>query len=97
MILREKIQELKLNKIPDGIGGVSVELTPFNFITCKISVSNDVAKATAYGVLTEQVLNVITFNALSKENFYLYQNKKYSVRGYIKKGRYYFSTLVEVA
>lgn len=97
MILRDKIQEYKIEEIEDGMGGVSEELTSSALVSCKVSVSNDVAKATAYGVLAEQVLEVISAASLNKDSMYEYGAKKYSVRKCLNKGRFYYSTLVEVA
>lgn len=97
MILRDKIQEYKIEEIEDGMGGVSEELTSSALVSCKVSVSNDVAKATAYGVLAEQVLEVISAASLNKDSMYEYGAKQYSVRKCLNKGRFYYSTLVEVA
>ena len=96
MIMRDLIEEHRQEITDDGYGGVSTELTPYNSFSCKVSVSNDVAKATAYGVLTEQVLNVVSFFPFSADSIYFYNNKKYSMRGCIKQGRMFYATLVEV-
>lgn len=83
-------------EIEDGYGGVSEELTPLNFVLCKVSVSNDTQKATAYGVLAEQVLEVVSAIDINLVDLYEFKNKKYSVRRAFRKGRYFYSTLVEV-
>ena len=97
MIMRDLIQEYKIEEIEDGMGGVSEELTSSALVSCRVSVSNDVAKATAYGVLAEQILEVISAANLNQDSTYEYNSKKYSVRKCLNKGRFYYSTLVEVA
>ena len=96
MIMRDLLQEYKIEQTEDGMGGVSEEKSLTNSISCKISVSNDVAKATAYGVLAEQVLDVVSSAMLKPQCEYEYNLKKYSVRRCLEKGRFFYSTLVEV-
>ena len=96
MIMRDILQEYKIEQTEDGMGGVSEEQTLTNSFFCKVSVSNDVAKATAYGVLAEQVLDVVSSAELNSASLYEYNLKKYSVRRCLQKGRFFYSTLVEV-
>lgn len=96
MITRDKILEYNKETIEDGFGGVNEVLTPTLSFDCKVSVSNDVAKATAYGVLAEQVLDIISSYELQLSAIYEYAGKKYSCRKAFRKGRYCYSTLVEV-
>lgn len=97
MIMRDKIKEYKKIEIPDGYGGVEESLAPSLSFMAKVSISNDVKQATAYGVLAEQVLNVVSFYELQDGPIYEYAQKKYSMRRIFKKGRNFYSTLVEVA
>lgn len=96
MVLRDKITKVIVNKESDGCGGFvysEEERTPIN---CKASFDTRPETATAYGLSGEQVLYVVTTQALDKEAFYYFQDKKYSVRFQTQNNRFFYTTLIEI-
>lgn len=96
MVLRDTITEIKTSKISDGMGGFINESPTETQIECKASLNTSPEVATAYGTFGEQVLYVVTRGPLSKEAFYLFKDKKYTVRFETNNNRFFYSTLVEV-
>lgn len=96
MILRDTITQIKIETESDGMGGFTSKNTTETQIACKASLNTSPEAATAYGPAGEQVLYIVTRDELDKEAFYLFKDKKYSVRFQASNGRLYTSTLVEV-
>ena len=95
MILRNKITQITQTKESDGMGGFISKDPIYTEIECKASLNTDPEAATAYGPAGEQILYVVTRTKLDKEAFYLFMDKKYSVRFQTENGRLFYSTLVE--
>lgn len=97
MVFRDKIIQVKEGiKVPDGMGGfISGESTqtPLN---CRASLNTSPEVATAYGTNGEQVLYVVSRERLDEGAFYLYLDKRYTVRAQTNNNRLYYSTLIEV-
>lgn len=96
MILRDKIIQIKSNKIKDDMGGFTRGDEIRTEIECKASLNTSPEVATAYGLSGEQVVYVVTREPLDKEAFYLFKNKKHTVRFQANNNRFFYSTLVEV-
>ena len=96
MILRDKIIQVKSEKEKDGFGGFTRKNEMRTEIECKASLNTSPEVATAYGPAGEQVLYVVTRFPLDKEAFYLFKNRKYTVRFNTNNNRLFYSTLVEV-
>ena len=96
MILRDKIIQIKTEKIEDDMGGFTRGDEIRTEIECKASLNTSPEVATAYGLSGEQVVYVVTREPLDKEAFYLFDGKKYTVRFQTRSNRLSYSTLVEV-
>lgn len=96
MILRDKIIQIKSEKEKDGFGGFTRKNEVRTEIECKASLNTSPEAATAYGPAGEQVLYVVTRLPLDKGAFYLFDDKKYTVRFQTNNNRLFYSTLVEV-
>lgn len=96
MILRDTIIQIKSEKEKDGFGGFSRKNEIRTNIECKASLNTSPEVATAYGPAGEQVLYVVTRLPLDKEAFYLFKEKKYTIRFQTDNNRLFYSTLVEV-
>lgn len=95
MVVRDKITKISLEKTLDGMGGFASHFEPLAEIECKASLNTSPEVAAAFGLNREQVLYVVTRDALDKEAFYLFNGIIFSVRQQIKMNRFYFSTLIE--
>ena len=96
MVLRDVITQIKSEKESDGMGGFTSKNEIRTQIDCKASLNTSPEAATAYGPAGEQVLYVVTREELDKEAFFLFKEKKYTVRFQANNGRLFTSTLVEV-
>ena len=97
MILRDKIIQIKSIKEKDEFGGFTRKDPTQTEIECKASLNTSPEVATAYGPAGEQVLYVVTRIPLDKEAFYLFKEKKYTIRFQTDTNRrLFYSTLVEV-
>lgn len=97
MILRDSITQVKIEKESDGMGGKKrkgeeVRIT----FDCKASFNTSPEVATAYGVSSEQILYVVTRDPLDKGAYFLFKNKKYTMRFDTTNGRLFYYTLIEV-
>lgn len=96
MILRDKLIQIKSTKEKDGFGGFTRKDPMQTEIECKASLNTSPEVATAYGPAGEQIIYVVTRIPLDKGAFYLFEDKKYSVRFQTDTNRLFYSTLVEV-
>lgn len=97
MIFRDKIIQVKeAIKVPDGMGGFISEEPTQTPLNCRASLNTSPEVATAYGTNGEQVLYVVSRERLDEEAFYLYLEKRYTVRAQTDNNRLYYSTLIEV-
>ena len=96
MIFRDNLIQVKTEQVPDGMGGFTSKENTKTSILCKASLNTSPEVATAYGTNGEQVLYVVSREGLDKEAFYLFMEKKYTVRMQTDNNRLYYSTLVEV-
>lgn len=97
MVFRDKIIKIKeAIKVPDGMGGFISEEPTQTLLNCRASLNTSPEVATAYGTNGEQVLYVVSRERLDEEAFYLYLEKRYTVRAQTDNNRLYYSTLIEV-
>lgn len=98
MVFRNKLIQVIENKVSDGQGGFKKDAAAASKreINCKASLNTSPEVMNAYGQHGEQVLYVITLSPLDKEAFYLFLDKKYTIRNQTDNGRLYYSTLIEV-
>jgi len=96
MILRDTIIQVKSEKQSDGMGGNTRTNKIYTPIECKASLNTDPEVATAYGLSGEQVIYVVTREPLDKGAFYLFRDKKYTIRFQTDNNRLFYSTLVEI-
>lgn len=97
MILRDELIQIKTVSTPDGSGGFTSKEETQKTFECKASFNTSPEVANAYGTNGEQVLYVITREELDKEAFYLFKDKKYTLRQQVNPNkRFYSSTLIEV-
>jgi hypothetical protein len=95
MIKRDALTPVTLVATDDGYGGTTEAETSYSDVRCRVSVSNNVEQATQYGVLTNQLLTVITDVPLDGDKF-LFQGKEYALRATVQSRREYINTLSEV-
>lgn len=100
--MRDSIQEILEQKISDGLGGSTVSAVgKTRWIDCKVSVSRsamgtqNVARDTAYGVQTDNVLTVVCAIPLREDAVYAYEGTRYKVRKGVPHGRFFYYSLAE--
>ena len=96
MVLRDKITKVTTTKESDGCGGFIYSEGVSTLINCKASLNTKPETATAYGLSGEQILYVVTNQALDKEAFYYFQDKKCTVRFQTQNNRLFYATLIEI-
>ena len=97
MTFRDKITKIVPGeKVKDGMGGFTRKSDTMSIIKCKASLNTNPEVAYAYGTNGEQVLYVVSLDALDKEAFYLFNGMVFTLRSQIAHHRFFSSTLIEV-
>lgn len=96
MVLRDEIKELITKKTPDGSGGSTTEIVSEKVIPCHASFNTDPAVMSAFGLKEEKLLYIVTREDLNPNAFYLFKDKKYTVRFQRNNQRLSYATLIEV-
>lgn len=97
MVMRDTIRQMKnIQYKYDSMGGRAITDSDNSDIKCRASFNVSPEVASEYGTHGEQVLYVITSEALNKEVLYFFEEKTYSVRETVHNNRFYHTILVEV-
>ena len=96
MIMRNIIKEIFIVKTPDGMGGITESIVNSKDIKCKCSTISQPEILNQYGQHGEEVLSVATFMPLNPEAYYVYGNKKFSIRKQTIKHRICYTILIEI-
>lgn len=97
MIMRDKIVEEIQGFERDNQGGRVSSGEPIRKeIDCRASLNTSPEAASAYGTNGEQILYVITSEALNKEARYFFANTPYTLRHTSPQNRFFYSILIEV-
>lgn len=97
MVMRDKLVQVIQEYELDNQGGRVSKGEPIRKeIKCRASLNTSPEVASAYGTHGEQILHVITSQALDKEARYFFAETPYTVRHSSPNFRFYYSILVEV-
>ena len=98
MIKRDLIQRIRVIPTDDTQGGSTITIEPYEQVKACVSVTATGEQITQYGVTTQRLLNVVTDIKLDEYVYtrYVFEGKKFKLMSQVKRGREWFSVMMEV-
>ena len=98
MIKRDLIQRIRVIPTDDTQGGSTITIEPHEFVKACVSITATGEQITQYGITTQKLINVVTDIKLDEyiHTRYVYDNNTYKLMRQVKRGREWFSVMMEV-
>lgn len=98
MIKRDLIQRIRVIPTDDTQGGSTIAIEHYELVKACVSVTATGEQITQYGVTTQKLINVVTDIKLDEyvHTRYVFNNDKYRLLSQVKRGREWFSVMMEV-
>lgn len=98
MIKRDLIQRIRVIPTDDAQGGSTITIEPYEFVKAHCSITATGEQITQYGITTQKLINVITDIKLDEyvHTRYVFNGDKYKLMSQVKRGREWFSVMMEV-
>ena len=98
MIKRDLIQRIRVIPTDDTQGGSTITIEPHEFVKACVSITATGEQITQYGITTQKLINVVTDIKLDEyiHTRYVYDNNTYKLMSQVKRGREWFSVMMEV-
>lgn len=97
MIKRDLIQRIRVIPTDDAQGGHTVAIQHFEYVKACVSITATGEQITQYGITTQKLINVTTDIKLDEyiHTRYEFEGSIYKLMGQVKRGREWFSVLME--
>lgn len=98
MIKRDLIQRIRVIPTDDTQGGSTIKIEPYEYVKAHCSISATGEQITQFGITTQKLMNVVTDIKLDEyvHTRYVFNGDKYKLMNQVKRGREWFSTMMEV-
>ena len=98
MIKRDYIQRIRVIPTDDTQGGSTITIEKYENVRACVSITATGEQITQYGVTTQKLINVVTDVKLDEyvHTRYMFEGSAYKLLSQVKRGREWFSVMMEV-